>query len=283
MSVARAASVPIEVARDLARRVRERRPVVHCITNLVTIGRVADALAALGARPVMASAPEEAAGMVRHAQALVLNLGTPSAERWQAARWAGVRASELEVPVIVDPVGCGTTDWRTEQCRALVRGIRVAVVRGNVPEVAALAELETPVGVKGVGVTAEEEIGDRSQPLIDLAQQAARTLGACVMMTGRVNTISDGRQTRQQASDIPALEGLVGAGDVLTAVIAAGCAVEDDPMSAASAGLALFTAAARQASAGARGPGSFWMAFLDALGVSHLSARDAREERRDRV
>ncbi len=72
-------------AAETLRAIRERRPLVHCITNDVTVGRVADALAALGALPVMASAEEEAAEMAEQAQALLLNLGTPRAERWRAA------------------------------------------------------------------------------------------------------------------------------------------------------------------------------------------------------
>lgn len=247
--------------------VRERRPLVHCLTNTVTMGRVADALAALGALPVMASAPEEAADMAEHAQALVLNLGTPTPERWQACRAAGLRARERGVPTVLDPVGCGATPWRTREARALARKILPVVVRGNVPEVAALAGLEAP-GATLRGVTAEGGSGDAHENR-RLAREASRALGGSVIvLTGRaMGVVADGARSICRPTGVPLLARVVGAGDVLTAVVAACCAVGagGGRFAASQAGLALFEAAAGQASRAAQGPGGFWPHFLDAL------------------
>ncbi len=242
--------------------VRARRPLVHCLTNDVTVGRVADALAALGALPVMASAEEEAAEMVEQAQALLLNLGTPRPERWRACASAGARATSLHLPVVLDPVGCGATAWRTTQARALVRRVRPDVVRGNVPEMAALAGLEAPrARLRGVAVEdADGSCGEAEQ----VARLASGRLGCVVLATGRTDVLAHGSRAERWPADVALLRGVVGAGDVLAAAIAACRAVEPESWSAARAGRIIFTAAARLAAARADGPGTFWPAWLDA-------------------
>lgn len=256
-------------AANVLEKVRVVRPVVHCLTNAVTIGRVADALAALGARPVMASAEEEAADMVGHARALLLNLGTPSAKRWEACRLAGATARARGVPVVVDPVGCGATPWRTEQARLLMRHLRAAdVVRGNVPEVAALAGIAEQDVAHQRGIAADETMDPQAaEPrLARLAEAAARSLGGVVVVTGRTNALSDGRRVTLHTTGVPLLSRVIGAGDVLSALIAACAAVEADRFGSGHAGLALFTAAAREAAA-AGGAGSFWPRFVDSLSL----------------
>lgn len=277
------AAATAERARALAAAVRTRRPLVHCLTNAVTTQRVADALAAVGALPVMASAPEEVADMMSHAQALVLNLGTPTAERWAAARAAGVRARELGVPIVVDPVGCGATPWRTAQARQLLDAVGATVVRGNIPEVAALMGSPPPAHVAQRGVTAEHHAprstGAEDEAAASLAREAARRLGCVVVMTGPTDFLSDGVCVRGHAAGVPALAGLVGAGDVLDAVIAASLAAEPQPSSAgwtAWAGLWWFAGAARLAASTSRGPGTYWPNLMDALAEAAPEAgRDA--------
>lgn len=245
--------------------IRTRRPLVHCLTNAVTMSRVADALAALGALPVMASAPEEAAEMVGHAGALLLNLGTPSAATWTTARDIGRRARDLQVPVVVDPVGCGSTGWRTEGARRLVADIRPWVVQGNTPEIAALAGLSY-TGAALRGVTAVTRAGGTDDDLSGLATAASRTLdGSVVLATGSRNALSDGVRTLCHTTDVPVLASVVGGGDVLGAVVAACCAVDLEPFDAAWAGLQLFSGAAQTAGADGAGPGAFWTRFIDAL------------------
>jgi hydroxyethylthiazole kinase len=241
--------------------VRATRPVVHCLTNAVTIGRVADALAALGAHPVMAAASAEAADMLAHADALVINLGTPDADRWPAARAAATRARERRVPIVIDPVGCGATSWRTEQTRALVRAVRPDIVRGSAPEVAALACLAPPAS-RQRGVAAQD------QPELDpvaLAAAASSALGSVVVVSGRRDALSDGQRRLAHTTGLSALDRVVGAGDVLSSLIGACTAVEHDRISAAWAGLSVFAAAARSADQHSHGPGSFWVSLLDAL------------------
>lgn len=230
-------------------------PVVHCVTNDVTVGRVADAIAAAGGHAIMASSGAEVAEIAARADAVVLNCGTPGPERMRALCSAGTAAAAAGIPIVLDPVGCGASAWRTAQIRALAAAIRATIVRGGVAEVASLADLPTDATLRGVSSVGGDEDA--------VARGAAERLGTTVVV-GRVIA------QRDRASVGPAgghaLDRIVGAGDVLDALIALECARERDPFSAAEDALARFDRAVADASG--RGPGSFWPAFLDALGAS---------------
>src|SRR5438445_13385366 len=124
------------------RVLRERRPLVHQITNYVVMNETANATLALGALPVMAHAREEVEEMVGLAGALVLNIGTLSPAWVEAMLAAGRAANERGVPVVLDPVGAGATHYRTETARRILDEVRVTVLRGNAGEVATLGGVD---------------------------------------------------------------------------------------------------------------------------------------------
>ena len=249
-------------ARDLRRALRERAPVVHCLTNTVTAGRVADALAAVGAYPVMAEAEEEAGEVAGAADALLLDLGTPTAARWAAMLVAGRSASHAGRPVVVDPVGCGASSWRTAKARELVGAVRPAIVRGGPAEVAALAGID-PGGARLRGVASS---GTSPPETERIAREAAAALGATVIVSGATVIVADERRVIRREGAVALLARTVGAGDVLSAIVTACAAVATDRLHAALAGLDLFDGAAAGAARGAAGTGTFWPAFMDALG-----------------
>src|SRR5437870_12454659 len=141
MSVARLRLAPGQTLRDL----RERKPLVHQITNYVVMNETANATLALGALPVMAHAREEVEEMVALASALVLNIGTLSPHWVEAMLAAGKAANAREVPVVLDPVGAGATRYRTDTARRILGDVDVAVLRGNQGEVATLAGVAAEV------------------------------------------------------------------------------------------------------------------------------------------
>src|SRR5919197_1129988 len=120
------------------RALRERKPLIHQITNYVVMNETANATLALGALPVMAHAREEVEEMVALAGALVINIGTLSPHWVDAMLAAGRAASERGVPVVLDPVGAGATRYRTETARRILNDLDVTVLRGNEGEVATL-------------------------------------------------------------------------------------------------------------------------------------------------
>ena len=162
---------------------RERKPLVHQITNYVVMNETANATLALGALPVMAHAREEVEEMVALAGALVLNIGTLSPHWIDAMVLAGKAANKHGIPVVLDPVGAGATRFRTETARRLLDEVKVTVLRGNAGEVATL-----------VGVAAEvrgvESIGAEGEPA-ELARAAGRHFGLVASVTGPVDYVSD--------------------------------------------------------------------------------------------
>jgi len=170
-----------------------RRPVIHCVTNDVTSGRVADVLAAAGAAPILAASEAEVAEVAARADAVVLNCGTPSPERMRALCAAGVTARERGIPTLLDPVGCGASAWRTGQIRELAAAVRPAIIRGGAAEIASLADLVTTAELRGVSSIGGDEIA--------LARDAAVRLGAVVVVGSAISDGSPRGSARDRCAD----------------------------------------------------------------------------------
>jgi hydroxyethylthiazole kinase len=237
--------------------VRERKPLVHNITNYVVMNETANATLALGALPVMAHAKEEVAEMVALAGALVLNIGTLS-ELWiESMLIAGKAANECGVPVVLDPVGAGATGYRTRTAQRLLDEIDVAVLRGNAGEIATLVGVEAEVR----GVESVDAGGDPAE----LARTAARTLGRVVSVTGPVDNVSDGERVAAVSNGHALLASITGTGCMSTAITGCFLAGKEDPFEAAAEALVALGVAGEDAAAGASGPGSFHVNRSDAL------------------
>ena len=251
------------------RTIRERRPLVHQITNYVVMNETANATLALGALPVMAHAPEEVEEMVGFAGALVLNIGTLSGHWVEAMLLAGKAANARRIPVVLDPVGAGATRFRTETAARILDEVDVAVLRGNAGEVATLVGVEADV--RGV-----ESIGAGGEPA-DLAREAGRSLGLVASVTGPVDHVSDGETVIAVANGHPLLAAVTGTGCMSTALT--GCFLAgkpDAPLEAAAEALVAFGVAGEDAAAVARGPGSFHVALYDALAALDPDTLDGR-------
>ena len=241
---------------DLA-AIRERRPLVHQITNYVVMNETANATLALGALPVMAHALQEVEEMARAASALALNIGTLSDDWVEAMLVAGGAANRAGVPIVLDPVGAGATAYRTETSRRLLEELEIAVVRGNSAEIATLAGREAVI--RGV-----EAVGSGGGP--ELARAAARALGCVAAVTGPVDHVSDGETVHAVANGHELLAAVTGTGCMSTAITACFLAVRGgDPLAAATGALVAFGVAGEDAAKKAKGPGSFHVALYDAL------------------
>lgn len=256
-------------------RVRAKRPLIHSITNIVVANMTANGLLAIGASSVMADASEEVTEMVTHAQALLLNIGTPSSDRIQVMIAAGKEANKQHIPVIVDPVAVGVTTFRTRSVQQLLQEVQVDVIRGNVGEIAALANIEGTV--RGVD-TAIEQLDVAA--IMDVAEQLQTTIVA----SGKVDVITNGTDHTLCMNGTTMLGKVTGTGCLLSAVIGAYVAVNEDPYIASVNAIAMYNIAAEKAAVHAKGPGSFYPAFLDEL--SMMTDRDVnthiRIERSDR-
>ena len=237
---------------------RERRPLVHQITNFVVMNETANATLALGALPVMAHAREEVEEMAGLASALVLNIGTLAPHWVDAMLLAGAAASQRGIPIVLDPVGAGATRYRTETAKRLLDNVEVTVLRGNAGEVATLVGVEAEVrGVESIAAAGEAA---------ELAREAARTLGLVASVTGPVDHVSDGIRSLAVANGHELLASVTGTGCMSSALT--GCflaAKPHEPLEAAAEALAAFGVAGEDAAEGARGPGSFHVGLYDAL------------------
>ena len=241
---------------DLA-AIRERKPLVHQITNYVVMNETANATLALGALPVMAHAVEEVEELAAVAGALVLNIGTLSRHWIEAMLIAAKAANRSGVPVVLDPVGAGATTLRTETAKRILEETEIAVVRGNQAEVATLAGREAEIrGVESIS----------AEPGAELAGAAAQQLGCVVSVTGPVDHVSDGRQTIAVANGHELLGTVTGTGCMSTAMTGCFLAVAGDrPLEASAEALVAFGVAGEDAAVGAQAPGSFHVALYDAL------------------
>jgi hydroxyethylthiazole kinase len=250
------------------RKLRERKPLVHQITNYVVMNETANATLALGALPVMAHAREEVEEMVELAGALVLNIGTLSPHWVEAMLAAGKAANAVGVPVILDPVGAGATRYRTDTARRLLEQVDVAVLRGNQGEVATLVGVEAEVrGVESMGVGGEPA---------ELARAAARKLGLVASVTGAVDHVSDGERVLAVANGHELLASVTGTGCMASAITGCFLAAKQDRFEAAAEALAAFGVAAEDAAREAKGPGSFHVGLYDALAALDPETLDSR-------
>jgi hydroxyethylthiazole kinase len=243
-------------AQNLA-AVREKRPLIHNITNYVVMNYTANALLAAGASPVMAHSPDEVEEMVSLANALVINIGTLS-EAWIASMIkAGKKASELGKPIILDPVGSGATAYRTLSCKKIIQETKISVIRGNASEILSLIEKDA----KTKGVDSTNSVSDAS----DAAKQIARQFKTTAVITGQQDFVTDGERIFRISNGHFMMGSITGTGCTATALIGAFSAVDSDSTRAAATALAFFGLAGEVAAQKASAPGSFMIALLDAL------------------
>lgn len=204
----------------ILKRVRSQKPLVHCITNYVTTSDCANILLSCGASPVMAEDPREAAEITAASQALVLNLGTLSERRLEAMLLSGKQANALGIPVILDPVGAGASTFRREAVAAVLKTVRVDLIRGNLSEVMAV----TIGKAQGKGVDTDPGEGITE---MNLRQSAAcvrrwsQQLGTVIAVSGALDVVSDGQRVVVCRNGHPDLSRITGTGCMLSAVMGA--------------------------------------------------------------
>lgn len=253
MSEPKPAPTPFE----LLERVRQRKPVVHHLTNWVTIYDCAQVVKTLGASPVMAHAIEEVEDMTRIASALVLNIGTLTVGFVEAMKAAARSANRQVIPVVLDVCGAGATRLRDQMCRDLLASARIDVIKGNASEIARVC------GEKIItrGVDAAEVAGD----MVLLARNLAQRREATVVVTGKVDIITDGKRTWLVRNGHPMMTAVVGTGCMSASVIGAFAGVEPDLGLAAASALTCYGLAGELAAEAATGPASFKARLFDCL------------------
>lgn len=210
---------------------REKKPLVHCITNYVTAGDTANMLLAAGASPIMADDPAEAAEIAEQADALLLNMGTLSESHVSAMLKAGAAANKKGIPVVLDPVGVQLSEFRRAAARRIFNEVKISVVRGNI------SELEFLGGYSAEGSHGVDSEADGTGAPLSAAAEAARRYGCVCCVTGASDYVTDGGRAVKLNNGCAALKRVTGAGCMTSALIAAFSAA-CEPFSAAVFGTA---------------------------------------------
>ena len=242
---------------SLLEKVRTEKPVVHHLTNWVTIYDCANIVKVFGASPVMAHAKEESGDMAKIASALVLNIGTLTPEFVESMKIAAKSANEIRIPVVLDVCGAGATKLRDDKCFDLLNEVKINIIKGNASEIARIAGED--VQTKGVDAT---EIG---KDLIKLAKNLAKERNCTVVITGKEDIICDSEKCYIVKNGTEIMSHIVGTGCMSTSVIGTFAAVESDLAKAAAAGLICFEIAAELAEKQSKGAGSFKEKLFDAV------------------
>ncbi len=248
--------------------VRACAPLVHCITNYVTVNDCANALLAIGGSPIMSDEPADVADITSICGGLVLNIGTLNQRTIEGMQVAGARASELEHPIVLDPVGAGASALRTETAGSLLDQLNVEVVRGNMSEVKALAGASA--ATRGVDVNPDDAVTEENLAAsAAFARELAAKTGAVVAITGAIDIVADEHRAFAVRNGVPFMGKITGAGCMLTCLVGAfvtanpGKTLEATLAAVCAMGLAGQMAAGRMG--GMDGNGSFRTYVLDAL------------------
>lgn len=263
----KANTIPQELSiAEIRKYTKEAAPLIHCITNPISIHDCANIILAAGARPIMAEHPAEVAEITAVASALMLNLGNITDARIESIQRALKEANRRKIPVLLDLVGVTCSSLRREFARKLLTDGRFAVIKGNISEILAAADL--PFHGTGIDAGSQDAISQANEAsYCTTAKKLAEHLGCTVMATGKLDLIADRNQAFLIANGHTALSGITGTGCMVGALIAAylpaSVALAFAGTPAALLAAITMGISGEHAASGSRGPGSFQAALLD--------------------
>jgi len=254
----------------LLEEVRNNKPLVHNITNYVTVNDCANILLALGASPIMADDIKEAADITKISSALVINIGTLNERTIESMIVSGKKANELNIPVVFDPVGAGASEFRNETTKRIIEEVKISVLRGNMSEIKFISGLESTT--KGVDAS-ERDMQNGNDEGVQVAENLANKLKCTVAITGATDIISDGERVAILENGNKMLSNVTGTGCMTSALVGGFCGAGSDYFIGAISGIMSMGIAGEIAfeKAGQIGTGSFHIAIIDA--ISNLNSK----------
>ena len=245
--------------------IRKQQPLVHHITNWVTIFNCAQAVKSIGASPVMAHAPQEVREITSISSSLVLNIGTLTEDLVESMLIAVQSAAEKKIPVVLDVCGAGASTMRNESCIRLISTGSISIIKGNASEVSCIAGLD--VRTKGVDST------EVSHDLSDVALNLSKKLSCTVAITGKRDYIAGEGKIFTVDNGSELMGSVVGTGCMAASIIGCFAAIlPGDHVMASACALSCWGIAGEKASEKSSGAGSFLVHIFDDL--SSLSEED---------
>ena len=290
---------------QLRKLIKEEKPLIHCITNPISIHDCANVILAVGARPIMAEHPAEVADITASAGALMLNLGNITDARIESMKRSMRTAMEKKIPVLLDLVGVACSDLRLDLARELLSIGHPAVLKGNMSELLAVSGL--PSHAIGIDAGAQDALtAENMETVSEVLRAFSRSNQAIVLATGKQDFVTDGERVVLVQNGSAALSGITGTGCMVGALTAAFLPGREDNiakemtdsieagvwsggeiglnersgnyLAAAVLGTALMGIAGEEAKKISRGPGSFQVNLLDEIyGLSDRQLLDLLE------
>ena len=220
-------------------KVKEKTPLIHCITNYVTVNDVANVLLACGGSPIMSDEPDDVEDITSICNGIDINIGTLNKRSIEAMHRAGKKAAELHHTLLLDPVGAGASRLRTETAVSLMEELPFDVIRGNVSELKALALGSTTT--KGVDADAADAVSDANlDAMIAFTKNYAKTTGSIIAITGAIDLVADAGKCFVIRNGRPEMGKITGTGCQLSGLMAAYLAANPNrPLEAAAAAVCL--------------------------------------------
>lgn len=256
---------------SVLKNVREQKPLVHCITNYVTVNDCANMVLACGASPIMADDEQEADQITSVCGGLAINIGTLNSRTIASMQLSGERANALGTPTVFDPVGAGASTLRTETAFMLLEKIRFSAIRGNVSEIRTLAKQNA--STQGVDAAAADAVTKENLPdMVRFAKAFSEKTGSIIAMTGEIDIVADMGKAYAVYNGHRMMSQITGTGCMLTSVMAAFLAVNPEArLEAALAAVCAVGLCGEIAAQGAQkmngGTGTMRMLLIDAMSM----------------
>lgn len=257
---------------QLIEDLRNKSPLTHCITNVVTVRDCANAVLAIGASPIMANEVEEAKDITSLSDSLIINIGTITTKQKEAMIISAKTAFEDEKQFVLDPVGVGISDIRNDISIDIIKNYKPSIIRGNLSEIKAIATmfgiLEECTVAKGVDVAQSDIITNDLESNCSLIKNIANKLNTTIAVSGKIDIISDGHDTYMIDNGDALMSNITGTGCMLGCIMSSFLAVAT-PINASIIATLVMTIAGENASEltenNNKGTGSFGVYLIDEL------------------
>ena len=244
---------------NIRRKTREKRPIIHCITNPISINQCANGVFAIGARPIMAEYPQEVCEITKSADALVLNMGNITDVRMESIRISSKTAQENQIPFIIDAVGVACSELRRSFLNENLKEVTPTAIKGNYSEIYALYDEQ----YNSAGVDVDKAL--TTEEICGISVELAIRYNTIVLASGEVDVMTDGKTTAKIYNGTPQLAQITGTGCLLGTLCGCFLSVEKsvDALITACSVLGI----CGQLSETEKGNGSFLVNLMDNLTV----------------
>ena len=223
-----------EEIKTYLKNLKEKNPLIHCITNYVTVNDVANSLIAIGASPVMADEPSESGEITAISNGLLINLGTLNLNTIKAMQNSIKMANSLNLPVVLDPVGVGASTLRNETAMNFLKEYKFSIIKGNISEIKFLN------GEKSIAKGVDASLKDLNDDIlnrVNLAKELSIKTDAAIVITGKIDVVTFKNEAYLLKNGSSLMGKFSGSGCILGGICTAFLASNTDPLKSAIMGV----------------------------------------------